>query len=435
MKEFIHVLRETLRHTEFVSGSSTTYSLEQLRALYEHDRKHCDAAAAWTVARVPEQALAALAERLRELLKDYIDPDMDRLGTGLVGLLGGQANPTVAEFAGTVIRAAATLGTVRVTELLHEWIDGKPLRYHLRALLNGVAAKLPLEVKEGLRIQPVPRSREELAILLPALTIHMRSYHDFMRGAILSVPCEAEPALYPKSGILPFFAPLNHTYAQGRLPEFSVEQFCEALSLVCNIRIRHKFSWHDVGELQEFNTLMYSGPHRTDAPDHEASVELSQQHLDLAMDVYLASRDRQKTRPALGTAIHRWTRSKRWFPLPSYADCFVELRMALEALYLNDVSAELSYRLATRAAWHLGRDPDERREIHDTLLRVYRVTSKAVHAGNIEFDSKSHRLLEAGQNLCRRGILQSLEETEPPDWTTLILGGDPDSVQGGPATP
>ena len=52
MKEFIHVLRETLQHAEFVSGSSTTYSLEQLRALYEHDKKYGDASAAWTVARV-----------------------------------------------------------------------------------------------------------------------------------------------------------------------------------------------------------------------------------------------------------------------------------------------------------------------------------------------------------------------------------------------
>ena len=373
-------------------------------------------------------------ERLRELLTDYIDPDMDRIGTGIVGLLGGRGNPTVAEFARILVRAAATLDTPRVTELLLEWIDGKPLRYHLRALLTGVAVKQPLAVKEGIRIQPVPHSREELAALLPALAMHMRGYHDFLGGAVLSVPCEAEPALYPKSDILPFFAPLEHTYAQGRLPEFSLDQFCEALSLVCNIRIRQKFSWHDVGGLQEFNARMYSGPHRTDAPDHEASVELSQQHLDWAMKVYLASRDHRTTRPALGTAIHRWARSKRWFPFPSYSDCFVELRMALEALYLNDVSGELTFRLAARGAWHLGSDPDERHEIHDTLLRVYRVTFKAVHAGDIALNSKTHRLLEAGQNLCRRGILQSLEETKPPDWTTLILGGDSNSVQGGPAT-
>ena len=348
VKEFIHVLRGTLQNSVFVVGSSTTYSLEELRALYERDKKYGEASAAWTVARVPEQALAALMERLRELLKDFINSDMNRIGTGLPGLVGGQPNPTVAEFAGILVRAAATLGTVRVTELLVEWIDGKPLRYHRRALLNGVTVEQPLELKEGIRIQPVPHSREKLAALLPGLSMHMCGYHDFMGGAILSVPCNAEPALYPNSDVPVFFVSLKHSYAEDRLPEFSLDVFCEALSLVCNFRVRHRFFWDDVGELQEFNTLMYSGPHRTDAPDHEGSIKLSQQHLDWGLRVYLALNEHRKTRPSLCMAAHRWARSKRWMPFPSYSDCFVELRMALEALYLNDClgRAEVSARIA-----------------------------------------------------------------------------------------
>lgn len=98
--------------------------------------------------------------------------------------------------------------------------------------------------------------------------------------------------------------------------------------------------------------------------------------------------------------------------------------MALEALYLNDVSGELKFRLATRGAWHLGRNLDERREYYDTLRRVYDLTSKAVHAGDIGLDAKTHRLLEAGQDMCRMGILLSLEETKQPHWTEMILGGD-----------
>lgn len=171
---------------------------------------------------------------------------------------------------------------------------------------------------------------------------------------------------------------------------------------------------------------MYSGPHRTDAPDHEASITLSQKHLDWGLRVYLSLRDHRKTRPSLCMAAHRWARSKRSMPFPSYSDCFVELRMALEALYLNDVSGELKFRLASRGAWHLGRDIDERREYYDTFRRVYDLTSKAVHAGDIGFDAKTHGLLEAGQDICRMGILQSLEETEAPDWTAMILGARSD---------
>ena len=80
--------------------------------------------------------------------------------------------------------------------------------------------------------------------------------------------------------------------------------YCEALSLTCNRRLRHEFSWHDMGDLQGCNTDMYSGPVRTDAPDYEPSVKLSQQHLDCALHVHLKLHAHRKTRPALCTAVY-----------------------------------------------------------------------------------------------------------------------------------
>ena len=229
MKEIVHVLEATLQQTKFVAGRSTTYSLEQLRALYRRDKKHGDVSAAWAIAEVPSEALGPLVEKLRVLLKDYLEPETDRIGNGLVGLLGGRPNPTVPDFSRILLRAAATLGTVRTTELLLEWIEGKPLRYHTKALLSRATVEQPLELKEGIIIAPAPHSPSELLAHLPPLTMYMRGYHDFMGGAIFSIPCEAEPALCAPTDNRPFFGQLDHSYARGRIPEFSLDDFCEAL--------------------------------------------------------------------------------------------------------------------------------------------------------------------------------------------------------------
>ncbi len=123
----------------------------------------------------------------------------------------------------------------------------------------------------------------------------------------------------------------------------------------------------------------------------------------------------------LRIALDRWRRSKR-ATLP--VDAYIELRIALEALYLKDFadenSGELRFRLALMGAWHLTEDPEERRSIRKTLRDAYDTASGAVHTGEIKDE---HRVkLSDVQDLCRRGILKLLREGPPQDWGDLVLG-------------
>ena len=104
--------------------------------------------------------------------------------------------------------------------------------------------------------------------------------------------------------------------------------------------------------------------------------------MEHAREIHIRRNATGNTRRSLNTAIHRWINSKR--PESNLLDRFIELRIALEALYLREASGEMRFRLATYGAWHLGGDPDERRGYHRTLRKTYSVASTAVHAGEIE---------------------------------------------------
>ena len=117
-------------------------------------------------------------------------------------------------------------------------------------------------------------------------------------------------------------------------------------------------------------------------------------------------------------------RSKRQ---KGYVDKFIELRIALEALYLQGkgTRGEMGFRLANYGAWHLGADFAERRKYRTLLSRVYREASGAVHTAEVADTEANRELLSEAQDLCRMGILKRLDEGKAPDWDELILGGGP----------
>lgn len=126
----------------------------------------------------------------------------------------------------------------------------------------------------------------------------------------------------------------------------------------------------------------------------------------------------------LRIAVDRWRRSK--FPGARLEDRFIDLRIALEALYLKDFanehSQEMRFRLALIGAWHLSESLEERRTYRTVLRDAYDRASGAVHPGEVSREAEVDLVL--AQQLCRRGILKLLLEGAPSDWSDLILGAE-----------
>ncbi|MCY4423543.1 MAG: hypothetical protein OXC06_10780 [Acidimicrobiaceae bacterium] len=79
-------------------------------------------------------------------------------------------------------------------------------------------------------------------------------------------------------------------------------------------------------------------------------------------------------------------------------------------------------------AWHLGEDYEERQTYQEILRDSYDLASKVVHAGEIEYSDNSLSLLDKAQDLCRKGILKRLRESEEPKWNELMLGKEVDAT-------
>ena len=122
-------------------------------------------------------------------------------------------------------------------------------------------------------------------------------------------------------------------------------------------------------------------------------------------------------------AVSRWKVAKN--PHRPLADRFIDLRIALESLFLPEKpQQELKFRLAVSGAWLVGEDPAGRRRVWNTLRSAYDLASAAVHQGHVKDKVKgkaSSAVLGQALAVCRRGILRVLARGPVRDWTALIL--------------
>lgn len=379
-------------------------------------------------ATIPNDLLDDLVCKLRLLLRVYIEPESDQIGIGIVNLMAGLPGPmifppednggeTMKEFARRLVKASGTLRPDRVMQILFRWIEDKPLHYTTNVFLHGPSLDRTIESKEGVKAKRLPESPHKLDSHLPRFIIEAYGISLLPGGTILSIPCEATPALYkPSPEREESSYDLQHTCAGGELPDLSVNSFCEALALACDNCVRWGFIWREFGELREFDSrFVLMSPVNT--PRGNNDFVMCQDHLEAAVDIHKRCASQV---PAPAMAISRWVKSKR--PDATFSDKCIDLRIALEALFLlHDPRGEKSFRLAITGARYLGRNLTERQEYRKQLSEIYDLASKAIHAVEIECSEKNKSALTAGQNLCRRGILKRLEQDERQNWNAFLL--------------
>ncbi len=100
------------------------------------------------------------------------------------------------------------------------------------------------------------------------------------------------------------------------------------------------------------------------------------------------------------------SRFDRQYATEGEADKLIDVMIGFESLYLRHVDSELKFRLATRAALHLGKNTNERRKVYDCLSTAYALRSQVVHGET--GDLRGHKLLKKGGWASPVAILEQL---------------------------
>ena len=421
LQELTELLRKIAEQATFdTSVLGVCQSSEYKKLYYLSTRSEMYHWAHFAQPQLREEFMVELTRQLRSLLSQHVAGD--RIGAGFAHLRRGTSELTIDAFSLDVIRAAVVLGPEPTAEKLCGWVRGKTVPYQLCAVLTGIRSDYFLKMEEeGIRFEALPSSSDALIAHLPFDCIRSLGSSTLLGQIKVIIDCAAGPALYRPGKEKPTY---KRTWSRGTVPDDLLDTLCESLSLACNEYVAWIVRWIDLGELEVFKHS--TGMHSSCSFRHEGApldrTEIAQWDVMEARRLLLLRLENKGKSLGLDIAINRWRRSKRRITI---TDQFIELRIALEALYLKGIDQELGFRLATRGAWHLGVDFSERREYQKTLRDAYYHASKAVHGGAVKNTEKNRKLLTAAQDLCRKGILKRLDESKEPDdhyWNELILG-------------
>ena len=351
--------------------------------------------------------MGSLVEEVRSELAEFICPQSDLLGHafpidnyrvirnsgGENGVSHIEYESTPENFAESLLRGAAIMGVDRATELLVVWKRGQPVRFKKSTLVNGVVVAGRYVPGKGIEILALPLTTDELP-RLPDRNCGIPA--DYLGTTLVSLQASASPALFcprtdgkGKTAI---------TLTKGKV-EF--DTVCDTLSLQTNSYVSWTFVWTEHAEAAPF-CLQDWGIVGDDRLDHlqwkpwtmkETEREPGAVSIERREDVSVAMLDESKLLSMIGAllgsdtnlriAVDRWKRCMR--PSAGIVDNWIDLRVAMETLYLKDfsnsTSGEMKFRLALFGAWHLGTTVERRQHIRNALSKAYDHGSRAVHSG------------------------------------------------------
>ena len=392
----------------------------------------------------PEELMFDLLDVLRDELEPFIDPGTGRIGHA-VPIEGGSAEQiTVADgslfrfeyhselrdFARALVQAAAVMGVQSATGAMAAWRQGQPVEVRMATVLSGLLLSETVVPRGDIDLVPLGLSTAEL----PRLPMFQGDRAgDYLGLTLVRLALRASPAVFR-----PHTDGNGRTVRSGSPHGVNLELVRDALSLVTNRHVALSRVWLEYPSAWGF---CLSGPTSTIGTDRPKPRQWKKKrsgagrtvitlHDDATPDsvdpreVDSTIKELQRANRKFKIAVDRWRRSID--EDAELEDRYIDLRIALETIYLkdfaNESSQEMRFRLALCGAWHLGVDFEERRSIRRALRDAYDTASKAVHEG--ELPKAAQPTLSTAQNLCRRGILKLLREGPPDDWGDLVLGAE-----------
>ena len=382
--------------------------------------------------------MAALKTVVRKGLKT--DGHADRFYIAALEILhrpirkGVSADLFVEQLVTELLAAAAVDSPARAAEIFAHFVGGAKIRYRRFIFLAGVDLDADYDVCDGIKLLRLPKDVKQLPYHLPESVGLYMPMARLSGGTILAVECAMRPPLIvtdpeasdPHEEVKREF---HSTVESDDSETFDFRMFCKALALSSSLSVTPVFEWSRLAPEQIVGSSRESGLRLLDLDRSYFFGYIGEYEIDEGKETYEALvRTNSTTLSSLKIPIDRWMRAQT---AEEEVQSAIDLGIALEALYLNEQTTELSYRLRLRIAWHLGYDKESRINIMKGVSELYRLRSDAVHKG--KFTKKSTKGIKSARetlgfvsNLCRMGLLKVIYgeplPKEAEEWDRFILG-------------
>lgn len=376
-----------------------------------------------------EADFADLRDALRFFLGQFYDSDADQVGCGASYVVTGVGGPLALDrFAKDMVLAATVLGPHRTVAYLDEWACGVPMRATHVMVLRGLRIeKDTLHVSEGVRLRRTPDNVGDLirdfgppsTMVSPgadfAATLGPSGATRMLNGLALCADVIHEPVFCIPD------APMGGLPVRKTETELDLRAVVDGLSLACNNAVAVACGWRRIET--ELHAFRGTGGNSVGTGFWDVAGSAIVRHSPVeAEDVAVArsiaerlTRD-DAASPRTRLAIRRWKKSGT---VSDVADQFIELRIALEALYA-DGNTEASYKVASRCARHLRECGDGREKLYREVKAFYNRASRFAHGHAMEAKEADRVLVEKVRSTCRDGLLKILDK--PVDLMALSLG-------------
>ena len=358
-------------------------------------------------AELGEDSLIELLSILRPLVDQYVIDD--QIGIGFIHDGYWPTIVSLPKFAAMSTVAAARLGPDDAARQIFQWASGDSVRVRNCAIIRGIWISKSMTLGAGRRLQPLQDPIAMSSHVVPERILRFLGALQLDGAVKLAVDCNADS---------PLFKPGSEYVIPDDTDQLS--DVADAIALTLNHQVRPLCSWlewPDARGFPESETLRNHFP----PVWPNIRLRLRPDHRPRVVDVLQKIRTDSQGQRELRTAIFRWIESRS---PGSLVDQFIELRIALESLYLQQGSqGESRFKVANHGAWYLGGDFEQRVKYQRRLSRAYDRASTAIHSGRIDESRDNYAVLNRGQDLVRLGILKRLDQGgSAPKWRDVILG-------------
>lgn len=380
----------------------------------------------------PEAHFTTLRNALTRFLGPFYDSDKDVVGSGVSYVItAARSRRDLDHFANDMVLAAAVLEPSQVAQYLDEWARGTPIQTTHIMVLRGLRLEQEsLPLSEGVRLARTPNNMTDLirhfgppaTMVSPGMDMATAFALDGPAWSMLNATALCIDANH---------GPVFHTpgTTEGGLPDrkfqtdLNPDAIVDGLALACDSPVAAIYRWKHID--QGLHAFRGTGGFGVGHGSSDATANAHTPHgpavatpdnVGVARSIAERLTRDEGVTSETRLAIRRWKHSGATWDV---ADQFIELRIALEALYA-DGNHEATFKVASRCARHLRAPGDGRRKLYDEVKRFYNRASAFAHGSATNGKKTDKTLVEKARSTCRDGIIKVLDE--PVDLTGLSLG-------------